>query len=759
MTARALPLLALLSALAASGASAQAVEGAVTSGGEPVPLATVRATDTAAGAAADASGRFRLRLPRAGAFSVVVSAVGYGTATRAVTVAEGETVRLDVELAPATYESGAVVVTGTLERVAVRESPVKVEVVPARFLETTPSANVMDAVERVNGLYQQVDCGVCYTNNIRVNGIDGPNTAVLIDGMPVMSSLATVYGLNGVSPILIRQVEVVKGPMSTLYGSEALGGVINVLTKDPATAPTLSAHVFSTTHGEVAAEVAAVPVRGRTSALVSGTLFHVSDYHDGNGDGFSDRPFETRLALFGKATRRDAQGFERASLVGKVYAEDRAAGVEPFLADVGDLRGSGRVYGESVVTRRAELIGALALGPDLTVRASAAAHDQDSFYGDVGFDAAQVDGFGQVVWTPPTEGTALDGHNVLAGAALRAVRYDDGSAATGLYDGGGRLLENRADTRVVPGLFVQDDWRVSERVRLLGGVRVDVQPGYGLIPSPRLAAKWRPTRTTTARLNAGTGFRIVNLFTEDHAAYTGGRATLILEDLEPERSASVTASVQQVVGAAAPLTLDLDLFWTRFSNKIEPDYSVPGDIRYANLDGGATTRGLALQVQGALGRGLRFTVGGTLLDVSVERGGATRPLEFAPDYQGTATVTWEAPGGLVLDYTARLNGPMALPAYGAEVAAAYRAATGAPLRSESPVYTVHNLQVTRDLRFGGRRAQVYLAVENALDFRQSSPLVGYYDGTPGFGDTFDTAYVYGPIEGRHLGAGVRLTLP
>lgn len=751
--------LLLLSLALAAGAAAQTVEGVVTSGGETVPLATVRAVGTALGTAADADGRYRLALPEAGAYTLRFTAVGYAPAERTLRLEAGQTVSLDVGLEAATLDAGAVVVTGTLEQMAVRESPVKVDVVPSAFLETIPSANVMDAVERVNGLYQQIDCGVCYTNNVRINGIDGPNTAVLIDGMPVMSSLATVYGLNGISPILISQVEVVKGPMSTLYGSEALGGVINVLTKDPATAPTLSTNVFSTTHAEMAAEVAAVPLRGRTSALVSGTLFHVSDYHDHNGDGFSDRPLETRAALFGKLTDRDDRGFDRAALVGKVYAEDRAAGVERFLEAPDRLRGSDTVYGESIRTRRAELIGTLRLRPSLEARASAALHDQDSVYGDVAYAATQADAFGQLLWTPATEGTGLDGHNVLVGAALRAIRYDDGSGATGLYDDDGALLENRPDTRVVPGLFVQDDWRVNDRLRLLGGLRADVQPGYGVIPSPRAAVKWQPSDRTTARLNVGTGFRIVNLFTEDHAAYTGGRATLVLEGLEPERSVSTTASLQRVWGERSPVTVDLDVFWTRFSNKIEPDYTVPGEIRYANLDGSATTRGVAAQVQGTVGRGLRYSLGATLLDVAVEEGGASRPLEFAPDVQGTATVTWEAPGGLVADYTARLTGPMALPDYDDATRAAYEAATGAPLRAVSPTYTVHTLQVTKDLRVGGRLAQVYVAVENLFDYTQPSPLVGYYDGVPGFGDSFDTAYVYGPIEGRHLGAGVRLTIP
>ena len=212
-------------------APAQVIEGEVTSAGEAVPLANVRLSGTPHGTAADAAGRFRLELPAPGTYTVAVSAIGYEPAELEVTATREESVRLIVVLNAAIYEAGLAVVTGTMQELGQRESPVKVDVLPARFLEAIPSANIMDAMDRVNGLYQQIDCGVCYTNNIRINGIEGPNTAVLIDGMPVMSSLAATYGLNGISPILVRQIEIVKGPMSTLYGSEALGGIISASQK------------------------------------------------------------------------------------------------------------------------------------------------------------------------------------------------------------------------------------------------------------------------------------------------------------------------------------------------------------------------------------------------------------------------------------------------------------------------------------------------------------------------------------------------
>ncbi len=755
---RALPVLLLLAPLAAVPAvQAQVVSGRVTSGGLEVPFATVAVRGTALGGSADDDGAFRLALPP-GTHVVVASAVGFRSAEETVMLGAGESRRLDFALEETVLEGEGVVVTGTLQDVAVSESAVKVEIIPSRVLNSVPTTNLMEVIGNVNGLYQQIDCGVCYTNNIRINGIDGPNTAVLIDGMPIMSSLATVYGLNGISPILIQQVEVVKGPMSTLYGSEALGGVINIITKNPRTAPRLSVNTFGSSDGDLAFEAAAVPTRGRFATLASGSFTYNDAFVDDNRDGFSDLVNLMRVGLFGKGSLSDGEGFPALDVVGKLYYEDRSAGLAAFLDDPGGLRGSSEIYGESIYTRRAELLGTWTLptaGRALRLQSAYNYHDQDSFYGDSGYEAQQQTAFGQLLWEP----TLGARHSLLAGATLRYQSYDDNTGATGTFDDDGALLENRPDDRFVPGVFAQDDYAVSERVRLLGGLRVDYQPEYGVIPSPRLALKLQPAENTTLRLNTGTGFRIVNLFTEDHAAYTGGRATVILEDIAPERSVSGTASLRQIFPLGHhPLTLDLDGFYTVFSNKIEPNYDTEGQIVYRNLDGSATTRGVSLTVQHDL-HPFRYTVGATLLDVFVDEGGERRDLEFAPAYQGAATVVWAAPLGFEADYTARLNGPMALPEYEADTRAAYEAATGEPLLETSPAYTVHNLQLRRHFHVGGQDVELVAAVQNLFDYRQSSPLVGFYEGNPGFGETFDTAYVYGPIRGRSFTLGLRLTLP
>ncbi len=124
-------------------------------------------------------------------------------------------------------ELDEVVVSGTLKPMRKLQTPVPVEIITAAFLKQNPTANNFDALQNVNGLRPQNNCNVCNTGDIRINGLDGPYTMVTIDGMPIVSALGTVYGLSGIPNSMIDRIEVVKGAASTLYGSEAIGGLIN----------------------------------------------------------------------------------------------------------------------------------------------------------------------------------------------------------------------------------------------------------------------------------------------------------------------------------------------------------------------------------------------------------------------------------------------------------------------------------------------------------------------------------------------------
>ena len=115
-----------------------------------------------------------------------------------------------------------VIITGTLKPISKSKSPVPVEIYTKKFFEKNPTSNLLESISMVNGIRSQINCSVCNTGDIHINGLEGPYSLILIDGMPIVSSLSTVYGLSGIPSSMIERIEIVKGPASSVYGTEAM---------------------------------------------------------------------------------------------------------------------------------------------------------------------------------------------------------------------------------------------------------------------------------------------------------------------------------------------------------------------------------------------------------------------------------------------------------------------------------------------------------------------------------------------------------
>lgn len=716
------------------------IRGTVTSKGEIVIGANIGIPDLQKGAATDANGFYQIKNIPSGTYTLEVSSVGFRKYSERVEVQAGEILKMNIELEESTLELDQVVITGTMRKTYAKDSPVKVSVIKSEQLQQGKiSANIMDLISSVNGLSTQLNCGVCGTNAIRINGVEGPNTAVLIDGMPIMGALASVYGLNGISPSIIDQVEVIKGPQSTLYGTHALGGVVNIITKNPATTPTFSADIYAKSTEEGNVNLAYSPKIGQFEGFLSGNVVRLENYFDKNGDDFNDLVKQSRVSLFGKGTLLGENMEERLNVATKFYTENRTGGVREFSDK---LRGSNQIYGESIYTNRFELMTDYrpgGLNEQLRFSGAVTYHEQDSYYGTDWYDAQQSIYFLQSTWDQPIG----DHFKLLSGTTIRYETYNDNTPATS--DG--------SDLRWIPGIFSQGELAAGD-FTFVSGLRIDHHSEHGYVAAPRLSTKFSPTDLTTFRASAGTGFRVVNVFTEDHAALTGSREVVFNEDLDPERSKSITASLEQIIPFGTnPMTVSFDGFYTHFSNQIIPDYDQdPNLIIYENLDGFSVTRGFSVDLeQNFTAIPFSYNASITIMDVFTEEDRQKEALEYAPDYTGAYGVTYNIRAlDISLGYNGNLVGPKRMPNNYVE---------DFGLDEWSPAYSTHDLKITKEFTSvnspNGIGFETYISAENIFNYTQGSPLVAPNDP---FGDEFDTIYTWGPIVGRTFSMGARINL-
>ncbi|MEX2605259.1 MAG: TonB-dependent receptor plug domain-containing protein, partial [Gracilimonas sp.] len=288
------------------------ISGIIMAVNEPVPSASVGIKTINKGSFSDEMGRFHLKNIPPGEYLLKVSAIGFEEIEKKVRIESNKDLFLEINLKVLITELDQVVVTGTLKETVLKDSPVKVNWVSGESLEKSGSDNLMDAIKYINGLYKQVDCAICGTSNIRINGMEGPYTAVLIDGMPIMGALASVYGLNGINPNIIQNLEIIKGPNSTLYGSQAMGGVVNIITKNPKKSPLFSVQASTSSHSEHNLNLSYAPSLGKSDVLFSGTLYKSNAFIDENGDDFSDLTQDTRFTFFNK-WNFERQNFKKTS--------------------------------------------------------------------------------------------------------------------------------------------------------------------------------------------------------------------------------------------------------------------------------------------------------------------------------------------------------------------------------------------------------------------------------------------------------------
>ena len=743
----------LVFACTLSNAKSSRISGKVNSVNGAISYANILILKTRIGTSSDTLGNFEINNLTKGSYSIRASAVGYTPVTKAITLSENQAIIVDFDLAANDASLNEVVVTGTLKEVRRLESPVPVEVFSPAFFRKNPTPSIFEALQNINGVRPQLNCNVCNTGDIHINGLEGPYTMILIDGMPIVSGLSSVYGLSGIPNALIERVEIVKGPASSLYGSEAVGGLINIITKKPQNAPVFSGDIFTTSWQEINTDLGFKFNAGKKAQVLTGiNYFKYGNRIDNNNDNFTDVTQQDRVSLFQKWNfeRKESRQF---TIAGRYNYEDRWGGDITWNSS---FRGGNRRYAESIYTKRYELIGnyQLPVKEKLMLAFSYNNHNQNSVYGTTAYLAKQEIAFSQITWDKK-----ISRHDLLVGAALRYTFYDDNTPATTLSNG----FTNNPDKVWLPGLFVQDEIALSLKHKVLLGFRYDYNSDHGNILTPRLAYKWTINDKNTIRLNAGTGFRVVSLFTEEHAALTGSREVVVTEKLQPERSYNLNLNLVKKIqfNNGSFIGLDASAWHTRFNNQIIPDYLTDSSkIIYSNLQGYAISQGLSANIDLAFVNGLKLLVGGSLLDVFSKRNNIAgsedknRPL-LTEQYTGTWSISYKIKKlNLGLDYTGNIYGPMNLPTLGEKD----------PRSKTSPVWSIQNIQLTFDRN---KKYEIYGGVKNLLNWtpgRRDPYLIARsrdpFNQNEQLNSTgeipFDPGYVYAPNQGIRGFLGIRV---
>ncbi len=517
---------------------------------QPLIGANVFILNSTLGTTTDNSGQFIITNVPTGPTELVVTYIGYQSRQRSIIIRKDQTITADFRLQTDILESSTIVVTGTATEYLYKDAPVKTEVVHRQLIERTQSCNLAEALSLQTGVRVENNCQNCNFTQVRILGFDGKYSQILIDGNPVVSSLAGVYALEQFPDEMIEQIEIVKGGGSALYGGGAMAGTINLRTRHPLINRSSFNYDTQSLDGSldqrlsVMAEI--ISDNGKTGAYVFGAS-RTRHYYDHNNDGYSELGELDHKSL-------GANWYYRPLATGELQAsfhrisEDRRGGndfnVTPHEADIAEALEHERWGGKLRWNHR--------INNKLVYQSfySFSLLDRESYYGGLGGNTA-ADSLEALNYYGTTDNEThiaglqltytLGRNNITAGMQYSSDHLEDNSVNDPDY------YINSTYTNT--GLYIQDDLSLYQnRIGLVAGARIDNHSELDkAIVSPRFNIKYELFHDLYFRAAFTTGFKAPETFDEDlHIESLGGDQRVVrnADNLKPETSQTFTAGLE-----------------------------------------------------------------------------------------------------------------------------------------------------------------------------------------------------------------------
>ena len=553
---------------------------------ENLAYATVLIVENGMGTVTGDDGHFRLKNVPAGKYTLKVQLMGYASQTKTVVVSNEYTVDLHFVMEKEDIMMDEVVVSANRNETNRKAAPVVVNVMNSKLFETVNSTDLAKSLSYQSGLRVENNCQNCGFPQVRINGLEGPYSQLLINSRPVMSALSGVYGLEQIPVSMIERVEVVRGGGSALFGANAVGGTINIITKDPinnsfqvnSTMSNLGGKTWEQYFGANASLVS----KDRTYGVAFYQAYRNRNPYDADGDGFSELG-KLNMNTFGLRGYYRPTQFSRLSVEYHTTNEFRRGGnkfdLQPHETDITEqtrhvINSGGLTYDIFMNEYKHKL----------SLYGSVQHTDRNSYYG-AGMDA---NAYGTTDDLTAVGGAMYSGNfdRLLFSPATLTGGFE--YQFNGLHDvmtGYGRDLKQYVR---IAGAYLQNEWKMRY-LTLLAGFRLDKHNLVdNVIFSPRVNLLWKPTDRLQGRLTWSTGFRAPQAYDEDlHVAAVGGEAMMIklADGLKPERSNSFSGSVDWAFNLG------------HFSSNllIEGFYTMLNDVFYLEETGFDETTGTKIQ--------------------------------------------------------------------------------------------------------------------------------------------------------------------
>lgn len=622
----------------------------------------------------------------------------------------------------------------------------KTEVITQKELTKAACCDMAGCFETQGTVQPQTTNVITNAKELRILGLSGVYNQVLIDGLPMIQGLSYTYGISSIPSAIINQIFVAKGANSVLQGFESITGQINVMTRIPAKEPRLFANAYVNNFGEHHYNLNYATSIGNNQKWSTLTGIHVvqpANKRDRDSDGFLDVTRLTRYSAFNKwnyGKENEAGIFTQLSL--RFTREQRVGGQRNFNPETN--KGSMEIYGQMVNYNQPEFISKtgyrFSAEHAISTQISAMIHEQESYYGTLKYDGNQqnLNATLQHQWNWHEENSLTWG---------ASFRYQKLKEDIGFFDRlPMRTYQGSYQTNLqVPGIFAEHTAKfLDEKLVWIAGARLDRHQDFGAYFTPRTMLKYDFLPGHVLRASAGTGWRQVNLFSENITILASSRDVVWEEKLKPEKAFNWGANYTHTLnGQQFTGTISADFYQTRFQNQFFPDFDrEAGKAFIRNFTGTSISNGFQADVNLLFLETWEMKMAYNYVEVYRMENGTKNIIPFNPTNRVMMALSYRPPSkpfyvDIIAHWFDRQRLPATLPGPDGLVNPDY-----------SKPYGLLNGQFT----WKAGSFDFYGGCENIFDFRQKQPIVGWQNP---FGKSFDTATVWGPTRGREFYIGFR----